>query len=416
LLLKDSLLHFFKEESSTGKLLLIAVLMAMFLANSPFSWLYQYLTELRVTVSVDTFIIDKPLLHWINDGLMGFFFFMVGLEIKREAIKGSLKEKQRIVLPIFAAFGGMLVPALIFAAFNWDSGPALEGWGIPVATDIAFALGILSLLGRRVPPGLKIFLLALAIFDDVGAIMIIAIYYSHDLIPTAFGIAVVMVSLLMLINRFWIVNNSVYIFLGMILWLALLKSGVHATLAGVILGLSIPIKNNERSFYELQSSLHAPVNFIILPLFAFVNSGIIFESLNIHDLTDSVTLGIALGLLLGKQAGIFIFSWIAVKAGLGRLPYGVNWAQIYGVAVLSGVGFTMSLFIGSLAYQCSGGQCFDITDDRLGILLGSFFSGIIGYLFLRQSLTKKPFASTKNPTLLFHEKKQRHKRRPKRRQ
>lgn len=394
MLLKDSLLHFFKEESSTGKLLLIAVLMAMVLANSSLSWLYNYLTDIRVTVSVNSFIIDKPLLLWINDGLMGFFFFMVGLEIKREAVEGSLKENQRIVLPIFAAFGGMLVPALIYAFFNWDNAQALEGWGVPVATDIAFALGILSLLGTRVPPGLKIFLLALAIFDDIGAIMIIAIYYSHDLIPTAFGIAVVMVSILMLINRFWIVNNSVYIFLGMLLWVALLKSGVHATLGGVILGLSIPIKNNERSFNELQSSLHTPVNFIILPLFAFVNSGIIFETLNISDLTDNVTMGIALGLLFGKQAGIFIFSWIAVKSGLGRLPYGVNWGQIYGVAVLSGVGFTMSLFIGSLAFQCSGGECYDITDDRLGILIGSFLSGIAGYFLLNRNLKKEPVASS----------------------
>ncbi len=393
MLLKDSLLHFFKEESSTGKLLLIAVLMAMFLANSSFSWLYQYLTELRVVVSIDTFSIDKPLLHWINDGLMGFFFFMVGLEIKREAVEGSLKEKQRIVLPIFAAFGGMLLPALIYTAFNWNSGRALEGWGVPVATDIAFALGILSLLGKQVPPSLKIFLLALAIFDDIGAILIIALYYSHDLIPTAFGIAAVMVALLIMINRFWIVNNSVYIFLGMLLWVALLKSGVHATLAGVILGLSIPIKNNKQSFSDLQSSLHAPVNFIILPLFAFVNSGIIFETLDIYDLTDSVTMGIALGLLLGKQAGIFLFSWFAVKTGLARLPYGVNWAQIYGIAVLSGVGFTMSLFIGSLAFQCTEGTCYDITDDRLGILIGSFFSGLIGYFLLKRQIRNTPVST-----------------------
>ena len=388
-LLKDSLLHFFKEESSTGKLLLVAVFMAMYLANSPYAWLYQYLTDLRVTVSVDSFVIDKPLLHWINDGLMGFFFFMVGLEIKREAVEGSLKEKGRIMLPIFAALGGMLVPALIYIAFNWENGRALEGWGVPVATDIAFALGILSLFGKRVPPGLKIFLLALAIFDDIGAIMIIALYYSHDLVPTAFGIATVMVALLILINRFWIVNNSVYIFLGLLLWLALLKSGVHATLGGVIIGLSIPIKNNEQSFANLQGSLHAPVSFIILPLFAFVNSGIVFDTLDISDLTDNVTMGIALGLLLGKQAGIFIFSWIAVKAGFSHLPHGVNWPQIYGVAVLSGVGFTMSLFIGSLAFQCSDGACYDITDDRLGILIGSFLSGIFGYLLLKSQLKDK---------------------------
>ena len=395
MLLKDSLLHFFKEESSTGKLLLIAVLMAMIMANSSFAWIYQYLTDMRVTVTIDTFTVDKPLLLWINDGLMGFFFFMVGLEIKREAVEGSLKEKQRIVLPIFAAFGGMLVPALIYTLFNWDGGRAIEGWGIPVATDIAFALGILSLFGRRVPYELKIFLLALAIFDDVGAIIIIALYYSHELIPTAFGIATFMVALLILINRCCIVNNSVYIFLGLLLWLALLKSGVHATLGGIIIGLSIPIKNNEKSFNELQSSLHAPVNFIILPLFAFVNSGIALGSLTISDLTDNVTLGIIMGLLFGKQIGIFVFSWIAVKSGLGRLPDGVNWAQIYAIAVLSGVGFTMSLFIGSLAFQCSGGACYDIADDRLGILIGSLLSGIAGYFLLKHQLKETPEASVK---------------------
>jgi len=390
LLLKDSLLHFFKEESSTGKLLLLAVVMAMIVANSSFDWAYQYLTDMRVTVSINGFSIDKPLLLWINDGLMGFFFFMIGLEIKREAVEGSLKEKQKIVLPLFAAFGGMLVPALIYAFFNWDGGQAIEGWGIPVATDIAFALGILSLFGKRVPVGLKIFLLALAVFDDVGAIIIIALYYSHELVPTAFGIATVMVALLILINRFWVVNNSIYIFLGMLLWVALLKSGVHAPLGGVIIGLAIPIKNNEKSFSELQSSLHAPVNFIILPLFAFVNSGIVFESLHMSDLTDNVTIGIAMGLLFGKQIGIFVFSWIAVKSGLGRLPYGVNWAQIYAIAVLSGVGFTMSFFIGSLAFHCSGGACFEIADDRLGILIGSFLSGVVGYLLLKYQLKEVP--------------------------
>ncbi|MFC2074582.1 Na+/H+ antiporter NhaA, partial [Campylobacterota bacterium] len=217
---------------------------------------------------------------------------------------------------------------------------------------------------------------------------------SHELIPTAFGIATVMVGLLILINRFLIVNNSVYIFLGLLLWIALLKSGVHATLGGVIIGLAIPIKNNEKSFNELQSSLHAPVNFIILPLFAFVNSGIVFESLNMSDLTDNVTLGIAMGLIFGKQIGIFLFSWIAVKSGLGRLPYGVNWPQIYAISILSGVGFTMSLFIGSLAFQCSGGACYDITDDRLGILIGSFISGITGYLLLKHLLKEAAVPSS----------------------
>ena len=389
MLLKNSLLDFFKEESSIGKLLFMAVVMAMVLANSPYAWLYDYLTELRVVVSIDTFIIDKPLLLWINDGLMGFFFFMVGLEIKREVVEGNLSEKQRVLLPVFAAFGGMLVPALVYAGFNWNGGPALEGWGIPVATDIAFALGILSLLGPRVPPGLKVFLLSLAIFDDVGAILIIALYYTEQLAPVSLGIAIVILGLLIQINRCCIINNSVYIFLGLILWVALLKSGVHATLAGVLIGLSIPIKSNEQSFKELQHSLHAPVNFIVLPLFAFANSGIVFTSLHLEELTSDVTLGIVAGLLLGKQAGIFLFSWIAVKTGMGRLPYGVNWPQIYSVSVLSGVGFTMSLFIGSLAFECSAGDCYDIVDNRLGVLIGSLLSGISGYLLLRYQLHKK---------------------------
>ena len=283
----------------------------------------------------------------------------------------------------------MLVPALVYAGFNWNGGPALEGWGIPVATDIAFALGILSLLGPRVPPGLKVFLLSLAIFDDVGAILIIALYYTEQLAPVSLGIAIVILGLLIQINRCCIINNSVYIFLGLILWVALLKSGVHATLAGVLIGLSIPIKSNEQSFKELQHSLHAPVNFIVLPLFAFANSGIVFTSLHLEELTSDVTLGIVAGLLLGKQAGIFLFSWIAVKTGMGRLPYGVNWPQIYSVSVLSGVGFTMSLFIGSLAFECSAGDCYDIVDNRLGVLIGSLLSGISGYLLLRYQLHKK---------------------------
>ena len=395
MLLKNSLLQFFKEESSVGVLLLVAVIMAMIMANSPYSELYSHLTELRVTVSIDTFVIDKPLLHWINDGLMGFFFFMIGLEIKREMVDGNLKERKKIVLPVFAAFGGMLVPALFYSALNWNGGPSIEGWAIPVATDIAFALGILSLLGPRVPSGLKIFLLSLAIFDDVGAILIIALYYTEHLAPVSLGISVVIIGLLIQINRCCVINNSVYIFLGLILWTALLKSGVHATLAGVLIGLAIPIKNNEKSFKDLQDSLHAPVNFIILPMFAFVNSGIVFSSLNLSDLTSNVTLGIAGGLFIGKQIGIFAFSWIAVKTGAGRLPYGVTWGQIYGVALLSGVGFTMSLFIGSLAFQCSGESCFGITDDRLGILIGSFLSGLCGYYLLKYQLREKPSDSLK---------------------
>jgi len=344
---------------------------------------------LPVVVSFGTFAIAKPLLLWINDGLMAVFFFMVGLEIKREILEGSLQEPSRIAVPFLAAVGGMAVPALIFTFFNWGDSAAMQGWAIPAATDIAFALGILSLLGPRVPTALKVFLLALAIIDDLGAIIIIALFYTSDLSLISLGVAAVAIVILLVMNRLGVVNNTAYILVGIILWTAVLKSGVHATLAGVILGLIIPLSRNKTSFHALEHSLHAPVNFVILPLFAFANAGIDFGAMHPDDLTNSVTLGIALGLFFGKQAGIFLFSSLAIWLGLGRLPEGVSWSQLYGVSVLSGIGFTMSLFIGSLAFECSSGVCFDLVDERLGILMGSLLSGVVGYVLLRRTLSKE---------------------------
>lgn len=387
-MLRTSLLNFFKLESATGILLVIATLLAMFMANTSLEAFYASLTSIPVVVSFGSLVIAKPLLLWINDGLMAIFFFMIGLEVKREVIEGSLRDPKAISVPAFAALGGMLVPSMIYAWFNWNNPVALQGWAIPSATDIAFALGILTLLGDRVPKGLKLFLLTLAIIDDLGAIIIIALFYTADLSTMSLTIAASMIVLLILMNFRGIINHTAYILIGTILWIAVLKSGVHATLAGVILGLLIPLKNNHHHFHELELSLYAPVNYVILPLFAFVNTGVSFSGISAKDFYDNITLGVALGLFFGKQLGVFIFSALAVWMRFGKLPLGVNWKLLYGVSILSGIGFTMSLFIGSLAFEdaraCGVGLC----DERLGILIGSIVSGLVGYIVLRVFLRK----------------------------
>ncbi|WP_456380355.1 Na+/H+ antiporter NhaA [Hydrogenimonas sp.] len=388
-MLKDSLLGFFKKESSTGILLMLATVAAMTVANSPFKHFYDEFNQIPVVVSIGTLTIAKPLLLWINDGLMAIFFFMVGLEIKREVVEGELKDPKKIAVPAMAALGGMVVPALVYTLFNHSDPRAMEGWAIPTATDIAFALGILSLLGNRVPAVLKLFLLTLAIIDDLGAIIIIALFYTSGLSYLSLGIVATTIAALFLMNRYGVVNNTAYVLIGTVMWVAMLKSGVHATLAGVILGLFIPIKNNKASFHALEHSLHGPVNHVILPLFAFVNTGIDFANITARDFKDAVTMGIVLGLFAGKQIGIFLFSWIAIKLGLGSLPSGVTWRHLYGLAVLGGVGFTMSLFIGSLAFECSGEACLSMVDERMGILIGSLLSGMVGYLLLRAAPAKE---------------------------
>lgn len=383
---KDAMIDFFKQKSATGVLLVIAVIFAMMMTNTPLNRYYDDLLSIPVVVSFGSFAINKPLLLWINDGLMAVFFFMIGLEIKREAIEGSLSSPSTIAIPAFAALGGMVVPALIYVVFNWNSPDALNGWAIPSATDIAFALGILSLLGKRVPVSLKLFLLTLAIIDDLGAIVIIALFYTSDLSVISLEVASVMMAILIVMNRKGVVNNAAYILVGIVLWTAVLKSGVHATLAGVWLGLLIPLKNNKVSFHQLEKSLYMPVNLVILPVFAFVNTGISFANISLKDFTDNITLGIALGLFAGKQMGVFLFSAIAIKAGFGKLPEGVSWLQLYGVSVLSGIGFTMSLFIGSLAFEDARGIGMNLSDERLGVLIGSMLSAVVGYMILKRSL------------------------------
>ncbi len=379
----NALVNFFKKESATGILLLIATVAAMAVANSPFKSLYDAFNDIPVVVQIGHLVIAKPLILWINDGLMAIFFFMVGLEIKREVVEGELKDPKKITVPALAALGGMALPALIYTAFNFHRPEAMAGWAIPTATDIAFALGILSLLGDRVTPLLKLFLLTLAIIDDLGAIIVIALFYTEGLSYISLGVVATTLVILFLMNRRGVVNNTAYILIGIVMWTAMLKSGVHATLAGVILGLFIPIRNNKESFHHLEHSLHAPVNYVILPLFAFVNTGINFADLGYKDLVDTLTLGIVTALFLGKQLGIFLFSWIAIKLGLGKLPEGVGYKELYGLSIIGGVGFTMSLFIGSLAFESGGLPDAALVDERVGILIGSLLSGVMGYLYLR---------------------------------
>lgn len=387
--MRYSLIDFFKHESATGVLLVIATITAMLFANTVWLPFYKELQTFPVVLGLGSFVIAKPLLLWINDGLMAVFFFMVGLEIKREVVEGSLRDPKTVALPAIAAVGGMIVPALIYAFLNRHDPVAIQGWAIPSATDIAFALGILSLLGERVPKGLKLFLLTLAIIDDLGAIIIIALFYTSSLSLLSLEIAGAMIIILAFMNYRGVVNHTAYILIGIILWAAVLKSGVHATLAGVILGLMIPIKNNKAPFHAMEHSFHAPVNFFILPLFAFINTGIDFRNVGISDIFSTLTVGVTLGLFAGKQLGIALFSFAAIKLRIAHLPYGVDWLMLYGVAILSGIGFTMSLFIGSLAFEETRAAGNALADERIGILIGSIFSGIVGYAVLNRFL-KKP--------------------------
>lgn len=385
--------EFIKKESTSGILLIVVTLLALFLQNSYLTDFYTNFLYTPVQITFGNFGIAKPFLLWVNDGLMAIFFFLIGLEVKREVLEGELSSKEQIVLPLIAALGGMLMPALIFTLFNQESPEAMKGWAIPTATDIAFALGILSLLGNRVPVSLKIFLMALAIIDDLGAIVIIAIFYTSDLSLLSILIAVSALSGLIILNKLGVIKKAAYIILGIILWLSVLKSGVHATIAGVALAFTIPLysfKHNGERFSmlkEMEHDLHYWVAFFILPLFAFVNAGVDLKDLQPSALFSDVSLGIMLGLFLGKQLGVFGFSYIAIKLRLAILPKGSSFKQLYGVSILTGIGFTMSLFVNTLAYNDS-----DIFyyADKLAILLGSFLSGAFGYLFLK--MTSKPIA------------------------
>jgi len=381
---------FLRLESAGGILLVIAMLLAMIVVNSGLWPLYKGLLAIPLEIRIGDFEIAKPLLMWINDGLMAIFFFLIGLEVKREVLEGELSDPAQIMLPAVAAVGGVVVPALVFTWFNYGDESAMKGWAIPTATDIAFALGILSLLGKRVPSSLKLFLLTLAIIDDLVAILIIAIFYSVDISTLSLVIAGIAYAALVLQNWRGVMRLTSYLVFGLIMWAAVLKSGVHATIAGVLLAFTIPLKHPQGEKFSplrnLEHDLHPTVAFLILPLFAFANTGIPLAGMNLETLMAPEPFGIAMGLFLGKQLGVFTFTWAAVKTGVAKLPTGVGWMEIYGLSILTGIGFTMSLFISSLAFE-EGST--NLNADRLGILVGSFSSAAVGYIVLAYALGKK---------------------------
>ncbi|MBC3271005.1 Na+/H+ antiporter NhaA [Pseudomonas sp. SWRI81] len=379
--LRSTFTRFFQLEAASGLLLIAAAILALIINNSPLSWLYTGLLDTPVVAQIGALKIAKPLLLWINDGLMAMFFLLIGLEVKREVLDGQLSKPSQIVLPGAAAIGGMLVPALIYWFLNRDNPAALSGWAIPTATDIAFALGVLALLGKRVPVSLKLFLMTLAIIDDLGAIVIIAIFYSGELSTLSLGLAAACIAALVAMNRLGVVKLGPYMIIGLILWVCVLKSGVHATLAGVTLAFCIPLrtKNAEPSpLLTLEHALHPWVAYGILPLFAFANAGLSLSGVTVESFTHDVPMGIAIGLLLGKTIGVFGLTWLAVKIGIAALPQGANWGQILGVAILCGIGFTMSLFVGSLAFEPGVSDYAGM--DRMGILTGSILAAVIGYV------------------------------------
>jgi Na+:H+ antiporter, NhaA family len=373
--------QFLALESAGGIVLGGAAVLALILANSPLGPLYTRFLDIPLGIQAGSLLIKKPLLLWINDGLMAVFFMLVGLEVKREFAEGGLSDRSKAVLPVIAAVGGMVAPALIYTAINWGNAEALRGWAIPTATDIAFALGVLSLLGSRVPPSLRLFLLAVAIIDDLGAIVIIALFYTAELSWTALALAGVGVAGLATLNLAGIARRAPYILVGVCLWVCVLKSGIHATLAGVVVGMAVPLRSSRAAspLLALEHDLHPWVAFGVLPAFAFANAGVRLVGITLADLLDPIELGIAFGLIFGKQLGIAGSIWVAVRWGVGALPEDVDWRQIYGLALLTGIGFTMSLFIGTLAYPAEG---YDV-DIRIAVLIASLVSAVSGYLLLR---------------------------------
>ena len=382
--------EFLRLESAGGILLVIAMALDMIVVNTNLWPLYKGLLAIPLEIRIGEFEIAKPLLLWINDGLMAIFFFLIGLEVKREVLEGELSDPAQIMLPAIAAVGGVIVPALVFTLFNYGDDAAMKAWAIPTATDIAFALGILSLLGKRVPASLKLFLLTLAIIDDLVAILIIAIFYSVDISTLSLIVAGLAYVALVVQNLRGVMRLTSYLVFGLIMWAAVLKSGVHATIAGVLLAFTIPLKHPEGKQFSplrnLEHDLHPTVVFFILPVFAFANTGIPLDGMNMETLLQPEPFGIAMGLFIGKQLGVFTFTWAAVKTGIAKLPFKVGWLEIYGLSVLTGIGFTMSLFISSLAFE-EGAT--NLNADRLGILTGSFASALLGYVVLYFALRNK---------------------------
>ena len=374
--------EFIKKESSAGLVLIFVTFIALVLKNTGLSEFYDAFLNTPVEIRFGGLHIDKPLLLWINDGLIAVFFLLIGLEVKRELLEGHLSSISQVILPGVAAIGGMVVPAAVYLYFVGLDSTGTQGWAIPTATDIAFALGVLSLLGKRVPVSLKIFLMALAIIDDLCAIVIIALFYTAELSTLSITIAAAALSGLIVMNRLGVTRKAAYVLVGVVLWVSVLKSGVHATLAGVALAFTIPLttKGSDKSMLKtMEHDLHYWVAFFILPLFAFVNAGVDFRNISADQILTPVPMGIAFGLFVGKQIGVFGFSFIAIKLGLAKLPDSSNYRQLYGVSVLTGIGFTMSLFVNSLAFTDPTQFMFA---DKLAILVGSCLSGLVGYAIL----------------------------------
>ncbi len=379
---------FLRLESAGGLVLASAAVLAMVMANSPLADFYTYVLNLKLTIMLEGFGVSKPLFLWINDGLMAVFFLLIGLELKREVIEGQLSSADQIVLPAVAAIGGLVVPALIYWAINKDNPQGLNGWAIPTATDIAFALAILTLLGSRVPASLKIFLTTIAIFDDLAAIIIIAIFYSSDLSTGSLAAAGAGIAVLFVLNRMGVQSLAAYLIVGIFIWLFVLKSGVHATLAGIVVAAFIPLRScdDHSPLRHLEHILHPWIAFCVLPIFAFANAGVSFAGITSDIVLGTVSIGIVLGLFIGKQVGVFGMTALVVGLGLAKKPEGASWAMLYGVALICGVGFTMSLFIGSLAFE-HGGFSQDVA-LKIGVIMGSMVSGFCGWLVLHLSLPK----------------------------
>ncbi len=373
---------FFKLEAASGLVLLFAAIIALIISNSEFSNLYFSSLEKYVFLGINNFGLKLSVLHWINDALMAIFFFFVTLEIKREFLQGELSNIKQALLPIIGAVGGMLVPALIYVFINFENSETLNGWAIPSATDIAFSLGVLSLLGKRVPISLKVFLTALAIIDDLGAIVIIALFYSGDLSIKYLSLMLLAFIILLVINKFNIKKFLPYLIIGIFLWDFTHNSGIHATIAGVLLAMTIPHRKKEKDFsllIKVEHSISPYVAFGIMPLFAFANAGVSLEGLSLASLLDKVPLGIVLGLFLGKQLGVFVFSYISIKMKIAQMPNNSNWYNFYGVGVLTGIGFTMSLFVGNLAFA----ENLQYMDGvKIGVLTGSLLSTLFGYFLI----------------------------------
>ncbi len=376
--------RFFNNDAASGIILIVAAVLAMIMANTPFTRdFYQSFLATPVAVQIGILEINKNMLLWINDALMAIFFLLIGLEVKREMVEGALSNRRQAAFPVIAAVGGMVIPAALFLLFNMQDPITRQGWAIPAATDIAFALGILALLGDRVPPALKVFLMALAIIDDLGAIVIIALFYTSDLSFVSLAVAGAAIAILAVLNLTGVRRTGIYILVGAVLWTAVLKSGVHATLAGVIVGFFIPLKakNGYSPASSLEHVLHPWVAFLILPLFAFANAGVSLQGVTLAGLTSLLPLGIIAGLLIGKPLGISLFCWLALKLKWATLPPGTNCGQIVAVGVLCGIGFTMSIFIASLAFGALDPEL--IVWSKLGILIGSVVSAVVGYGMLR---------------------------------